>query len=254
MFASNETSREDILEQLPSELPVLPLRNMVAYPFTVLPVSVGIPRSVKLVNEAMHSNHLVVLATSFDPEVDEPTPDQVHTTGGLALIQRVAQNDKGLQMVVTILERVKIVEWLGEEPYLRARIEVAPDAEEEDPEAEALRRRLIEVAQAVVALMPNVPSEVGQFLEQVESNRALVYMIAANANMELAARQELLETDSVNAKMRLMVATLAREREVLAVHQKTSSSTSSLSRSTSVRLLAGNAVRAARGGRQLEAA
>jgi len=215
MFASNETSREDILEQLPSELPVLPLRNMVAYPFTVLPVSVGIPRSVKLVNEAMHSNHLVVLATSFDPEVDEPTPDQVHTTGGLALIQRVAQNDKGLQMVVTILERVKIVEWLGEEPYLRARIEVAPDAEEEDPEAEALRRRLIEVAQAVVALMPNVPSEVGQFLEQVESNRALVYMIAANANMELAARQELLETDSVNAKMRLMVATLAREREVI---------------------------------------
>jgi len=225
MFASNETSREDILEQLPSELPVLPLRNMVAYPFTVLPVSVGIPRSVKLVNEAMHSNHLVVLATSFDPEVDEPTPDQVHTTGGLALIQRVAQNDKGLQMVVTILERVKIVEWLGEEPYLRARIEVAPDAEEEDPEAEALRRRLIEVAQAVVALMPNVPSEVGQFLEQVESNRALVYMIAANANMELAARQELLETDSVNAKMRLMVATLAREREVLSIGQKISEET-----------------------------
>ena len=225
MFASNETSREDILEQLPSELPVLPLRNMVAYPFTVLPVSVGIPRSVKLVNEAMHSNHLVVLATSFDPEVDEPTPDQVHTTGGLALIQRVAQNDKGLQMVVTILERVKIVEWLGEEPYLRARIEVAPDAEEEDPEAEALRRRLIEVAQAVVALMPNVPSEVGQFLEQVESNRALVYMIAANANMELAARQELLETDSVNAKMRLMVATLAREREVLSICQKISEET-----------------------------
>ncbi len=220
MFGSPEPNREDILSQLPDELPVLPLRNMVAFPFTVLPVSVGVPRSVRLVNDAMQSNRLVVLVTSHDPEIDEPGPDQVHQVGGVALIQRVANNDKGLQMVVTVLERVRIVEWATDAPYLRAKIEVIPDDEPLDTEAEALRRGLIDVARAVIALMPNIPDEVAEFLSQIESNRSLTYMIAANANMEIEQRQALLAEDNVNQKMRMMIDTLSREREVLTIGQR----------------------------------
>jgi ATP-dependent Lon protease len=220
MFGTNEPSREDILSQLPAELPVLPLRNMVAFPFTVLPVSVGVPRSVRLVNEAMQDSRLVVLVTSHNPEIDEPTPDQVHQIGGVAMIQRVANGDKGLQMVVTILERVRIVEWTETSPYLRAKIELAPDLEQNDPEGEALRRGLVDVAKAVIALMPNIPDEVGEFLGQVESNRSLVYMIAANSNMEVDQRQEVLEAEDVNAKMRLLIKVLTREREVLTIGQQ----------------------------------
>ncbi len=221
MFGATDHNVESILANLPDELPVLPLRNMVAYPFTMLPISVGVPRSVKLVHEAMQGSRLIVLTTSHDPEFDEPTPEQVHQIGGLALIQRVvtAENNS-LQLIVHVLERVRIVDWTSTDPYLKARVQVAPDVEVEGIEAEALRRSLSEVAQEVVALMPNVPNEVGDFLEQVEGNRLLVYMIAANARMDVGKRQELLELDSVNAKMRLLIDVLAQEREVLAIGQK----------------------------------
>ncbi|MBZ0290489.1 MAG: LON peptidase substrate-binding domain-containing protein, partial [Anaerolineae bacterium] len=67
MFGSNEQDAADLLSQVPSELPVLPLRNMVAFPFTVIPIAVGTPRSVRLVREVMNGDRLVVLATAHDP-------------------------------------------------------------------------------------------------------------------------------------------------------------------------------------------
>ncbi len=221
MFGASDQNLSDLLAKIPDELPVLPLRNMVAFPFTVLPITVGVPRSVKLVQDAMQGNRLVVLVTSHNPEIDEPTPDQVHQVGGIAYIQRAAQGeDNGVQLVVHVLERIKIKEWISTEPYLKASIEIASDVEEESPEAEALRRSLTTVARDVVQLMPNVPNEVGDFLEQVESNRLLVYMISANARMELDTRQELLAEDSVNGKMRILIKVLAQEKEVLALGQK----------------------------------
>ncbi|MCC7446366.1 MAG: endopeptidase La, partial [Anaerolineae bacterium] len=226
MFGATDQNMRDLLATLPEELPVLPLRNMVAFPFTMLPIGVGVPRSIKLVQDAMHDNRLVVLVTSHDPEIDEPTPDQVHQVGSIAYIQRAAQGeDNSVQLVVHVLERVKIKEWTSNAPYLKARIEVSPDTEEASAEAEALRRSLTSIAREVVALMPNVPNEVGDFLEQVESNRLLVYMIAANARMELNVRQEILEQDSVNAKMRRLIQVLAQEKEVLALGQKITSET-----------------------------
>ncbi|MEP7285594.1 MAG: endopeptidase La [Chloroflexota bacterium] len=221
MFGQTDQNTDDILAQIPEELPVLPLRNMVAFPFTMMPIAVGVPRSVALVRDAMQSNRLVVLVTSHDPEIDEPQPDQVHQVGGIAIIQRAAQGeDNSMQLVVHVLERVKIVEWTGTEPYLKARIELAPDDEEVGAEAEALSRGLINVAREVVELMPNVPSQVGDFLEQVESNRLLVYVIAANGRMDLDKRQQALELDSVNDKMRLLINVLSEEKEVLEIGQK----------------------------------
>ncbi len=221
MFGATDLNIEDVLAKLPDELPVLPLRNMVAFPYTVLPIGVGVPRSVKLTQEAMQGNRMVVLVTSRDPEIDEPTPEQVHQVGSVAYIQRAVQTeDKGVQLVVSVLERVKIKEWLSTDPYLKARVELAPDVEEETVETEALRRSLITTAREVIALMPNVPNEVAEFLDQVESNRLLVYSIAANGRMELDKRQELLELDSVNAKMHMLIEVLAQEKEVLAIGQK----------------------------------
>src|SRR5437016_1146384 len=155
MFGASEQNTEDILAQVPEELPVLPLRNMVAFPFTMMPIAVGVPRSVKLVQEAMHGNRLIALVTSLDPDIDEPTPEQVHRVGGLAIIQRAVQGENNsLQLVVQVLERIKITEFTSNDPYLKARIELAPDIEEDTPEAEALVRSLINVAREVVELMP----------------------------------------------------------------------------------------------------
>jgi len=132
----------------------------------------------------------------------------------------VQGENNSLQLVVQLLERIKITEFTSNDPYLKARIELAPDVEEDTPEAEALVRSLINVARQVVELMPNVPNQVGDFLEQVESHRLLVYMIAANARMDIAVREQVLEEDSVNAKMRVLIGVLAQEKEVLEIGQK----------------------------------
>ncbi len=226
MFGATDQNAEDILAQIPEELPVLPLRNMVAFPFTVMPISVGVPRSLKLIRDAMHGNRMIALVTSVDAEIDEPTSDQVHPVGGVAVIQRAVQGENdSMQLVVHVLERIKITEWTAEEPYLKAKIALAPAIEEDTPEAEALSRSLIEVAKEIVELMPNVPAQVGDFLEQVESNRLLVYMIAANARMELPVREKILELDSVNDKMRTLIEVMAEEKEVLAIGQKINAET-----------------------------
>src|SRR5260370_23336894 len=141
MFGASDHNLDDILRQLPDELPVLPLRNMVAFPFTMMPIAVGVPRSVKLVRDAMQDHRLVALVTSHDPEIDEPTSDQVHKVGGLGFIQRAVQGENdSLQLIVHVIERIKITEWVSSDPYLKAKIELAPDIEEEGPEAEALSR------------------------------------------------------------------------------------------------------------------
>lgn len=226
MFGINDPNDSQVVT-IPDELPVLPLRNMVALPFTTLPIAVGVPRSVRLVQEAMQSNRLLALVTSRDPDIDEPTSEQVHDVGSVAVIQRIVRGENNtLQLVVNVLERIKVQEWTSGDPYLRARVTVARDVEDDEtPEAIALRRTLLQVSREVVELMPNLPDEVGDFLEQVEENRLLVYMIGANARMELEQRQQLLELDDVNAKMRLLIDVLTQEREVLAIGQRISQET-----------------------------
>src|SRR4051812_15470136 len=142
MFVDHNS--ENILAQIPEELPVLPLRNMVAFPFTVMPIAVGVPRSIKLVREAMQNNRMIALVTSLDAEIDEPTSEQVHQVGSIGIIQRAVQGEnETMQLVVHVLERVRFTEWVSGEPYLKAKFELAPDEEDIGTEAEALSRSLI---------------------------------------------------------------------------------------------------------------
>lgn len=221
MFGTYELSSDDLLAQLPDELPVLPLRNVVPFPFTMLPIAVGTPRSLRLVNEVMHGNRLIALVTSRDSELDEPTPEQVYQVGSVGVIQRAVMGENNtMQLVVQALERIEIVDWTGTEPFLKAHVRLTPDIEEDDVEAEALNRGLVNIAREVVALMPSVPDQIAEFLEQIESNRLLTYVIAANSRMDIEQRMEVLTLDSVNAKMRMIINILAQEKQVLEIGQR----------------------------------
>ncbi|HIC87816.1 MAG TPA: endopeptidase La, partial [Anaerolineae bacterium] len=203
------------------ELPILPLRNTVAFPFAVLPLVVGVPRSVKLIEEAVGGNRLIGLVTSHNPEIDEPTPEQVHDVGTVALIHRVLRTDEGtLQVVVQGLERFKIEEWTATEPYLKARIQLAPDTVQEGIELEALQRSLTELAQQLVSLLPNIPDEVGVLLGQVKDPRYLTYLVAANMPGKTEKALQVLKADDVSAKMRILISVLSHEKEVLELGRK----------------------------------
>ena len=208
-------------ENIPKELAILPLRNSVAFPFSMLPLSIGVARSVKLVEEAVQGNSLVGLVATKDPSIEEPLPGQVHETGTVARIVRTMRGSDGtLQIVVQGLERFRVSAWISPEQYLRARVEPAPERVESDLEAEALMQSLRELGKEVVELSPNIPNEAAAFLDTVSDPRFLAYLIAANSQMETEDAQKLLEIDSVKDKLRALVTHLEHQKVVLSIGQK----------------------------------
>lgn len=209
------------LEDIPQDLPILPLRNTVAFPFMILPLSVGVPRSKKMIQDIMNLDQLVGLVASKHPELDEPQPGQVHTVGTLAKIMRVTRgSDQELQLMVENLERFKIEYWQKSEPYLKAHIKIAPDIIDPGVELDALVHSLRELAKQVISLIPNFPSEMSNFLDQVNDPRYLFYMVISNSRMPIDESQRILEMDNLKEKYRAVIAHLTKESEILTLGQK----------------------------------
>ena len=206
---------------IPSELPILPLRNTVAFPFSMMPLSVGIPRSVNLVNDALKGDRLIGLVGMKYPEIEEPLPGQTYEVGTIAKVEHVTRSaDNSLQVIVQGIERFRIDYWMADKPYLKAHIAMAPDKIEKDLELDALQRSLRELAQQVVALSPKFPKEVGDYLSQVKDPRYLVYLVASGTGLEVLKAQQILEIDSLKEKYRLLIGHLTREKEVLTIGKK----------------------------------
>ena len=211
----------DAKTQIPNELPILPLRNTVAFPFSMVPLTVGIPRSIKLVNDALKGDRLIGLVGMKHPEIEEPLPGQTYEVGTIAKVEHVTRSaDNSLQVIVQGIERFRIEYWLADKPYLRARIALAPDKIEEDTELDALQRNLRELAQQVVSLSPKFPKEIGDYLAQVKNPRYLVYLVASGAGLDVSKAQQILDIDSLKEKFRLLIAHLSREKEVLTIGKK----------------------------------
>lgn len=215
------SDQADAIKIIPSELPILPLRNTVVFPSAVTPIVVGIPRSVKLVEEAVERNRLIGLVAMQDPHIEEPGPGQVYEVGTVGFIHKMIKgSDENLQMIIQGIERFRIKQWIQEKPYLKAQIELAPEQVEETVEVEALRRSLLDLARRLVSLTPQLPDEIMEFITRLENPRYLIYLIAANLRIEVAEAQEILALDSVADKMRKLITILAREVEVLELGQK----------------------------------
>ena len=206
---------------IPEELSILPLRNTVAFPFTVLPLAVGIERSVKLVQDAVQGDRLIGLVAMKDPKIKEPKPGQTYEVGTLARVEHMMRGpDNSLQVLVHGLERFRIEYWTADDPYLKARIKPAPVQVESDLELDALQRSLRDIANEVVTLSPNFSQEAGEFLNQVDNPRQLVNIIATNAGLDLQDAQEVLEENSLKEKIRNLIGHLTHEKEVLTLGQK----------------------------------
>jgi ATP-dependent Lon protease len=213
-------------EPMPAELPILPLRNAVAFPFAIVPLAVGTPRSVRQVEEAMQGDRLIGLALSRDPSVEEPQPSQVHELGTMARIMRVARApDDTLQVVVQGLERFRVTQWIVEEGRLAAKVAAAPETVELDLELEALTQNVKDLGRQVVELSPQIPNEAATFLTSITDPRYLVYLVAANSQFEPPDAQKLLEVDSIKEKLRALVVHLGHQKEVLSLGEKIRSET-----------------------------
>jgi ATP-dependent Lon protease len=206
---------------IPDELAMLPLRGVVVYPVTFQALSVGQPRSIQLVDDATVKKQVIGLVTALDDENEEPGPEDVHKVGVAANIHRMIKAPDGtIRLLVQGIERVRIEEWIGDEPYLRARVSPLPDVVEESLEVEALMRNAVDLLRRLVSLVSQLPDELLMAALNLDDPRQLVYFIATNIRMEIPDGQAILELDSIREKLLKLTSIMTKELEVLELGRK----------------------------------
>jgi ATP-dependent Lon protease len=203
-------------QALPATLPVLPLRDTVTFPDTLTPLAVGQPRSVRLVNDVLARDRMLIMVASREPEADEPAPDQLYGVGVAGTVARMMKVPDGtLRVLVQGGQRVRIDEWVAREPYLVARVTELPDRVEPGPELEALMRNVQQMFSRIIEQVPYLPEELQMAVANLEDPSALSHLIAGALRIPTEERQGLLEEVDVAKRLRRLTEVLARELEVL---------------------------------------
>jgi ATP-dependent Lon protease len=212
---------EDFPPALPDQLPVLPLRDSVTYPDTLTPLAVGQERSIQLVNDALVGNRMLVMLAAKDPELDTPGPDSLYEIGVAGVVARMLKvPDGSLRILVQGAQRVKIEEWVGEEPYLVARISELPDVVDEGPELTALMRNVQQTFTHIIEQVPYLPEELQMAVANLEDPSALGHLIAGALRIKPEDKQWLLEEVNVAKRLRRLSEILARELDIVAIGSK----------------------------------
>lgn len=211
----------DAMPTVPEELPLLPLKDTVVYPLTVYPLVIGKEKSIKLINEVTVGDKILGLTSQKRADVEVATLDDVYSIGTMArILQMIKIPDGTLRVLVQGIERIRILNLTRNEPYIRARARALPDIIDKTVETEALMRGLSEIFQKLVSLTPNMPEELSAAAVNIDNPRQLAYLIATNIRLDLAQRQEILETDPVHDKLVKLMQHLNREVEVLELGKK----------------------------------
>ncbi len=206
-------------------LPALPLKSSVLFPRLLMPLAVGRPASVAAVEAALASEDktLVVFAQK-DPAVEEPTADQLHRVGTLAVIKKMERAGEIVQVIVQGVERVELVELPQSSPYLAAQIRRIPEPNDFDTEMEALHREMLKLAAQVHALVaPDAQVGITQIIMQVQDPLHQAYLLASMLNLDMQKEQALLEAPTRVAVLRLMHTYLSYEVQVLELRNKIAS-------------------------------
>lgn len=211
------------------DLPILPLRNSVLFPTSVVPINVGRPRSVRLVQDLLGQDRAVVgVFSQHAPEIDEPTFDDLYKIGTLARVVKVIRlGPANYSVVLNGLGRLTIDSPVSLEPYIRAKVtRVEEKRVRDDVELKALGATLRESTREVLTLMPNLPRETSSILDHVREPAALADLIAANfppTQASVADKQRVLEAFDVKRRVKLVLAMVAPQLEVLRVKREISS-------------------------------
>jgi len=209
-------------------VPILPLRNSVLFPMSVVPINVGRPRSVRLVEDLLgRERALVGVLSQRSPDVDEPSFKELYAVGTIARVVKVIRlGPNNYSVVLNGLGRFRVKGIANLEPYMRAKIERIPESLVRDVELDALGASLRESTREVLGLMPNLPRDTAGILDNVREPGALADLIASNfpqAQASVADKQEILEAFDVKARVRLVMAMVGRQLEVLRVKKEISS-------------------------------
>ncbi len=207
---------EDTPSLPPDALTILPVRDTVLFPGAVLPLTVGRPASILAVQQAMRDGQQIGVVMQRDPEVAEPTAEQLHRTGTVANILRwVTAPDGSHQLVCQGVQRFRVLDWMAGRPFLAAGVYRVEEQESQAPEIEARLLHLRSQALEALQLLPQAPEGLVTMVQGMESPGGLADLVAAYLDLRPEEKQEILETFDLIPRMDRVSSALAKRLEVL---------------------------------------
>ena len=202
-------------------IPILPLRDTVLFPGAVLPLTIGRPASLRLMEEYADSNKLIGMVSQKDKEVEDPTEADLYRVGTTArVLQTLRKGSKGLYVVVQGVSRFRLRGLVATEPYLEAQIEPISEDDTMDAEIEALMTNLKTQAAELIGAIPELPDSATEMIEQIDTAAQLIYVIMAYLPVSVEQKVEILGLTSVRLGIRKALDLLQHQLEVVRITQK----------------------------------
>jgi ATP-dependent Lon protease len=207
--------------ELPHEVGVLPLRDTVTFPDMLIPLNVGQPRSVELINDVLRGDRSIAMVASRKTDEATPTPEDLYDVGVLGVVARMIRVPDGtLRVLIQGGQRIRIEKWIRTDPYLVAEIAEAPDVVDHTPELTALMRNVQHTFTDIIEQVPYLPEELQIMVANVDDPSVLAHLIASALRISTEEKQALLEELDVAKRLRKLSEILARELEVVAIGSK----------------------------------
>ncbi|MCZ8215274.1 MAG: LON peptidase substrate-binding domain-containing protein, partial [Cyclobacteriaceae bacterium] len=207
-------------EDLPEELAILPIKNTVLFPGVVIPITVGRQKSIKLVKKAYQGNRIIGVLPQKNAQQEEPTIDDIYRIGTVArIIKMLVLPDGNTTIIIQGKNRFSIKEFVQEEPYLTARIELLAESKANlnSREAKAIVQSLKEAALKILKLNPEIPQEAQVALDNIQSMSFLINFLSSNLNVDVSDKQKILETPNIIDRGTLLLQYMSREIQMLEI-------------------------------------
>jgi ATP-dependent Lon protease len=208
---------------IPDTLPVLPARDIVVFPYMILPLFVGRDASIKAIDYSLNTNRMILVLSQKDLNIETPSPDDLYSNGTVCMIMRMLKLPDGrVKILAQGLSKAKVISFLQKEPFFMAKIE---KTEEEKPveitlENEALIRNVKEQMDKIIALGKIIPPDVMAVIENIDDPVRLADLIASNIGLKIDQAQEMLEMSNPIERLKRISAILTREIQLLTIQQK----------------------------------
>ena len=209
-----------VVAQLPPELPVLPLRDAVAFPLSVLPLAVNRPVSIDAVNRALAAGDRMLFLTLQNSDAEDPNPPDLRQIGTAGIVRQMARNPSGIQIIVEGIQRVRADVITRTDNSMTARVTPLPEPTERSLEVDAYVRRIQEQVDRALSLTTGLSQELRGIVANLDDPLRLSYLLGSLLDMPASDKQALLETDPLLSKLDAVSRALAREIAVLEVKGK----------------------------------
>jgi len=214
---SSEDEEEMNNELLPDILSILPLRNTVLFPGVVIPITVGRDKSIKLIRDANKGSRMIGVVSQQDVGIEDPSFSQLNKIGTIALIIKMLQMPDGNTTVILQgKKRFVLREEVQSVPYIKATIDPFNEIKhKDDKEFKAMVSSIKDMAMSIIQLSPNIPSEAGIAIRNIESTSFLINFISSNMNADMLAKQRLLEEPNLRNRANLVLEYLTLDLQML---------------------------------------